>query len=166
AGAAAGRPVMTIDVTSDKPQYVSGEKATLKIRLTNSQGEPLAGEFSLGIVDKAVYALRKGSIPPMHSSFYYYRSRATNNSSSMTYITAGYGAEMGGGGGGGTSMGPKESDLLYWDPFIETDENGEAEITFPVSGNTIYQAVIFGATNNTELGQKEFDLVVRKAGQE
>ncbi|MBI2444399.1 MAG: hypothetical protein HYV42_04140 [Candidatus Magasanikbacteria bacterium] len=155
--------LITVDLQSDQLQYTSGNQAKLKIRLTNSRGLPVKGEFSLGVVDKAVYALRKGSIPPLHSRFYYFRGRSTNNASSMTYITNGYGgAERGGGGGGGTALGTRDSDLLYWNPFMETDANGEATVEFPVSGNTIYQAVIFAATDQTELGQGEFDLTVRK----
>ncbi len=154
--------LQNISVTTDKSEYSQGQVARVKIKVTNSKGQPVRTSMSLGIIDKAIFALRKSTQEPLHSSFYFFRPRRTNNSSSMTGISFGSGAEQGGGGGDGlSSLFGKDVDVLYWDPEINTNEIGEAEIFVPVTGNTVWKGVIYSSSQQTDLGQADFEFSSR-----
>lgn len=80
----------------------------------------------------------------------------------MTGISFGSGAEQGGGGGDGlSSLFGKDVDVLYWDPEINTNEIGEAEIFVPVTGNTVWKGVIYSSSQQTDLGQADFEFSSR-----
>lgn len=48
---------VAIEITTDKPQYRPGERANLKFRLTDRQGQPLPGAISLSAVDESVFGI-------------------------------------------------------------------------------------------------------------
>ncbi len=52
-----------VEVQSAKPEYKPGEPATFTVLAKDYQGKPLSAEFSLGIVDEAIYAVRKETQP-------------------------------------------------------------------------------------------------------
>ena len=50
---------MNVSVKSDKPQYLPGQTAEYSIEATSIDGKPVPGaEFSLGVVDEAIYGIR------------------------------------------------------------------------------------------------------------
>ena len=143
--------LLQIGLEPDKTVYSPNETAQLKLTTRDANGAPVAAQLSLGIVDKAIYALRKSATPPIHSSFYYFRPRRTNASSSLTQMGDLGGG--GGGGGGGAGLG-NAADVLYWDPNVRTDATGETTISVPFLGyQTMWKALVLGSTTRSEFGQ-------------
>jgi len=60
---------LTIRTELDRPEYRPGERATLRMTLTDADGKPKPGAISLSVVDEAVYSVRAGR-PGMEQSFF------------------------------------------------------------------------------------------------
>jgi len=151
--------LLQVKIESDKQTYSKyDQNAILVITTKDARGNPVSANVSLGVVDKAIYALRKDAMTPIHSSFYYFRSRSTNASSSLTPVAL---FEWGGGGGGGGEGGGglhKLVDTLYWNPDLKTDGNGRAEVSVPLANfSTIWKAIAIASDDNTNVGQNDID---------
>jgi hypothetical protein len=155
--------VMTVSVSTDKPKYNPGDTAQITIETRDAANSPISANVGVGIVDKAIYALRKNATPPLHSSFYFFRRRTTNTSSSLTWIGAyDYGGK-GGGGGGDLEALNKDIDTLYWDPNLKTDSSGKLTISVPVKdAQTTWKILSYGSNSDTKLGQGELDFLVAR----
>ncbi len=149
--------LLSVEVKPSKETYAKDDTtATLTITTKDNKGSPVSANVSLAIIDKAIYALRKDAMTPIHSGFYYFRERSTNASSSLTSIMQ-YGGGGGGGGGGGESL-SQLVDTLYWNPDLKTDANGSVEIQVPLSNfSTIWKAVAIASTDATDVGQHDAD---------
>lgn len=151
------KKLTNITVTTDRQSYSPGQVAKVNIKTTNSEGKAIKTNLSLGIIDKAIFALRKSTEGPLHSSFYFFRPRRTNNSSSMTGVSFGEGAESGGGGGDPNNIGTRDVDVLFWDPNLQTNDNGELELFIPVSGTTVWKGIIYTSNDTSDFGQTDFE---------
>jgi len=151
--------LLNISITSNKSEYKKGENAEVKIKVRDASGNPVSAQMSLGIVDKAIYALRKSATPAVHSSFYYFRPRTTNASSSLTWVGS-YGGGGGGGGGGPESLN-RLVDTLYWNPNVQTDSSGEVTLSVPLGqSQTIWKALVVGSDESTDVGQDDTEFLV------
>lgn len=154
--------LLDVAITTDKQNYQAGEVAKITITTANNQTKkPVAASVSVGIIDKAIFSLRKSTQMPLHSSFYFFRSRRTSNSSSMTGIGFGDAAEQGGGGGESGNLAGKDTDVLYWNGELETDANGKLEIFVPVTGTTVWKGVVYATSQDSALGQTDFEFSSR-----
>lgn len=151
------KKLQNISVVTDKSEYKAGETAKVTITVKDSEGKPMQTSLSLGVIDKAIFALRKSTTLPIHSSFYFFRPRRTNNSSSMTGVSFGEGAEQGGGGGAESNIFGKDVDVLYWNPELMTNASGQVVVEIPVVGNTVWKGVVYSATDTTDVGQADFE---------
>lgn len=152
--------LMTVEVTPDKVRYTPNDTATIKVATREPNGAPVAAQFSLSVVDKAIFALRKNATPPIHSSFYYFRPRRTNASSSLTWIGQFLGGGGGGGGGGGDLLG-KPIDTLYWNPRLSTDTNGEAIVPVALNNQTTtWKTQVYASTDTSLVGQDDAEFQV------
>ncbi|MBI4098171.1 MAG: hypothetical protein HY426_03975 [Candidatus Levybacteria bacterium] len=153
--------LLNISVNPNKEEYKKGENALLTIKVKDASGNPIASELSMGIVDKAIYALRKNATPSVHSEFYYFRDRRTNASSSLTWVGS-YGGGGGGGGDGGGDLFSKLVDTLYWNPNIVTDSSGEVTLSVPLgSSTTTWKALVIGSDEATDVGQADTEFLVK-----
>ncbi len=151
--------LLNVSVASNKSEYKKGENAEVKIKVKDASGNPVSAQLSLGIVDKAIYALKKSATPAIHSSFYYFRPRTTNASSSLTWVGS-YGGGGGGGGGGAESLN-RLVDTLYWNPNVQTDSNGEVTLSVPLGqSQTIWKALVVGSDESTDVGQADTEFLV------
>ncbi len=150
--------LLQVALTPNKTSYLPSETVSLSVHITDAQNRPVKANFSLGVVDKAIYALRKSATPPIHSSFFYFRPRSTNSTSSLSWIgTLNYGGRGGGGGGGGGGL-QRPVDTLYWKPTLETDENGDATVVIPINGlEGAWRAQAIAVTDQTDVGQSTVD---------
>jgi uncharacterized protein YfaS (alpha-2-macroglobulin family) len=151
--------LLNITLQSDKKQYTPQETALMTVTTTDANGVPVAASMSLGVVDKAIYALRESATPPIHSSFYYFRPRRTNASSSLTPL--GDWGGRGGGGGGGAGGPGSTADILYWNPDVRTDATGQITLPIPLLGHqTIWKAQAIGSTVKSQFGQADLEFTV------
>ncbi len=53
---------LNVQLTPSKPQYQPGEAASYTIKASDSTGKPVVAEFSLGVVDEAIYAIKPETV--------------------------------------------------------------------------------------------------------
>lgn len=85
--------IMRLEVVSDRDRYRPGEEANLVVKTFDSKNNPVSAEFSLGVVDEAIYAIREDALKslPLVLNPRLPSSVVTHNSLAFTFY--GYGAE-------------------------------------------------------------------------
>ncbi len=146
---------MNIELAADKEKYLPGEKVTVKIKATNEKGKPVQGDLSLGVVDEAIYLIRRDHTPKMRDFFYSKNSNwvLTNYSFPFT-ILAGVGKD------GKTKIREKFADTAYWNADIKTDKLGLATINFPLPDNlTTWRLTSRGHDLQGRVGEKKSEIL-------
>jgi uncharacterized protein YfaS (alpha-2-macroglobulin family) len=155
----------------DAPSLSPGETLNLAIRVTNSQGQPVEGEFSLSIVDLAVLALAEPNALEILPAFYGERPLGVRTALALAAYSYRRGFEqegVGGGGGGGEGMLPsvvreKFPDTAYWNASVITDANGEAQVSVTLPDTlTTWRVQARGLTARTQVGEATADVVATK----
>jgi hypothetical protein len=178
---------LTVSLTPSQTQFKPGEAAKYNITAKDSTGKPVVGEFSLGVVDEAIYAVRPDRTQDIHQFFYGRLGDSVGTESSLSFYFTGEAgtkpinlARGGGAGGGGgdrtrlAQLKPSEPlvqpkirkafpDTALWLAEIKTDQNGnaQAQLSFPDSLTT-WRATIRGATVDTKVGSAVDRVIVRK----
>jgi len=175
---------LKIDVQPVKAQFEPGEKAGYTITAHDASGHPVAGEFSIGIVDEAIYAIHPDQSGDIFTSFYgEVYDRVGMDTSLQFYFSGEAGRKamiLAGGAGSGVNsrrdlaqLKPANlvqpqirknfPDTAYWLADIRTDETGRAQTTleFPDSLTT-WRATVRGVTSDTKVGSAINRVIVRK----
>lgn len=170
---------MQVEVTSDREQYQPGEPATFSIVAKDHQGRPVEGEFSVGVVDEAIYAVKREIQPDITNVFYGRRWRQVQTDSSLYFYFYGEAGkrrlEL-------AKLRPSSAlaqmkperlvepkirkefpDTAYWVAQMRTNAQGRAtaRVTFPDSLTT-WRATARGVTADTKVGQAIHRTIVRK----
>jgi uncharacterized protein YfaS (alpha-2-macroglobulin family) len=171
---------LNVKVTTDKPQYLPGQTADYSIEATTADGQPAArAEFSLGVVDEAIYGIRKDSTQDILSFFF---ERDWNRVSTDTSFNYFFHGEAGKRRMRLAELRPASRlaqlkperlvqpkirkafpDTAFWGPELVTDGNGRAhaKVEFPDSLTT-WRATARGATPDTKVGAAVIKTIVRK----
>src|SRR5258706_12260718 len=80
---------LKIDVTPSKAEFKPGEPAAYTITARDYTDKPVSAEFSLGVVDEAIYAVRPETTPDIFKFFYGRASNRISTSSSLSYYFQG-----------------------------------------------------------------------------
>jgi alpha-2-macroglobulin len=164
---------LNIEIKPDKEQYQPGDEATITLRATNSQGDPVSAELSLAVVDEAIFSLSPDLSASMLSTFYFKRPNQISNYSAMMpqrrlwYYVNNESGGMGGGGGDDTvALGEPRHDFkdtAAWYPVLQTDANGEVTVTFTLPDNiTSWRMTAKGATADTQIGETVYNVTTWK----
>jgi len=145
-----------------------GKDVSLKINVKNGSGDPVQGEFSVALIDKAILALMKPNELPITEAFY--GNQPISVVSGLTM--ASYAAQMSlqpvplggkGGGGGEPSVREEFPDTAYWNGTIVTGKDGEAILTIPLPDNlTTWFVTIRGITDTSLVGETTAEIVTQK----
>jgi uncharacterized protein YfaS (alpha-2-macroglobulin family) len=171
---------LNVAVTPDKPQYKPGETATYTIAATDVTGKPVSqAEFSLGVVDEAIYAIRKDNAPEMMREFFGRDYNHISTGDSLTYYFFG---EAGRRRMQLAQLRPKTKlaqlkperlalpkirkafpDTAFWAAEVITDAQGKAQakVEFPDSLTT-WRATARGVTTDTKVGSAVAKNITRK----
>ena len=142
---------LQIDVRPAKPQFQPGEKAVYAVLVRDAAGKPVAGEFSLGIVDEAIYAIQPDAAGDIFNSFYGAVYNRVGTESSLNFYFNGQAGKRamflavhGTGRASLAQLKPSEPlvqprirkefpDTALWLAELRTDATGraQAELTFP-----------------------------------
>ena len=172
---------LQIEIQPSKKQFTPGQDATYTLLAHDYKGKPVAGEFSVGVVDEAIYGIYPDSSGDINNSFFGPVYDRISTESSMSFYFSG-------------EAGKKEMFLTYraptnpralaqlkpeplvqpkvrklfpdtalWVADVHTDSNGraEAKLTFPDS-LTSWRTTVRGATVDTKLGSAINNVIVRK----
>ncbi|GAB4495127.1 MAG: Ig-like domain-containing protein [Anaerolineales bacterium] len=163
------QPILNVELLTQPERLQPGETVTLRLRVTNADGAPVQGEFSISVIDLAILSLADPNSQPIPQAFY-----SPQPLGIRTGLTAaGYvgrdifdpGGRGGGGGDGFYDIIVRENfkDTAYWNPVVVTDSGGEAEVTFQVPDNlTTWQIQARGITQNQQVGEAQSEAVVTK----
>lgn len=169
-----------IEIQPAKTQFQPGEKANYTVLVHDAAGKPVSGEFSLGVVDEAIYAIQPDTDSNIYDSFYGtgYDRVATESSLNFYFNgEAGKRAMFLASREGGRSLAqlkPSEPlaqprirkdfpDTALWVAELRTDGQGraQADLTFPDSLTT-WRATVRGVTADTKVGSAIDRVLVRK----
>jgi alpha-2-macroglobulin len=142
---------------------------TLQVRVSDHQGNPVVGEFSLSIVDKAVLALADPNSSGIMPTFYGNQPLAVDTGLSLAVYSGRFLDQLpgglGGGGGGEDMVFVREQfpDTAYWNPTFITDSKGQAQVTVTLPDNlTTWLVETRGLTSDTLVGQAVSEVVTTK----
>jgi uncharacterized protein YfaS (alpha-2-macroglobulin family) len=77
-------------ISTDRPQYLPGETATYRVQAVDSKGQPVArADLSLGVVDEAIYAIQRDTVPDILTFFFGNAVNRVNTESSLGYYFSG-----------------------------------------------------------------------------
>lgn len=157
-----------VQLVSQPEKTGPGDEVTFDIQVTDADGQPVQGEFSLSVVDQAVLALADPNAPDIREAFYGNQMLGVRTGSSLAaYPNRGFYGADGMGGGGGEAVTPyvreQFEDTAFWNAEIVTDEEGRARVTMTLPDNlTTWQVLARGLTEDTRVGQAETELLTTK----
>jgi len=163
------RQTLQVDLTPNPEVASPGDEINFDVHVTDSEGVPVQGEFSLAVVDEAVLALADPNAPDITAAFYGNQPLGVRtNISLVAYAERLLQPPLGLGGGGGgefiTSV-VRENfpDTAYWNAVLLTDENGTATVQVKLPDSlTTWQVDLRGVTSDTRVGDAKKEVITRK----
>ena len=173
--------ILNVNIEPSKPQFQPGEPATYNITAKDSTGKPVSAEFSIGVVDEAIYAIRPDQTANISSFFYgnnytrvatdsslsfYFHGEAGKRQMQLARLHAAYPPLA--------QLKPTEAlvqpkirkafpDTALWLADLKTDAQGhaQAKLEFPDSLTT-WRATVRGITLDSKVGSAVNRVIVRK----
>ncbi|MBZ5620829.1 MAG: alpha-2-macroglobulin [Acidobacteriia bacterium] len=171
---------LNVKLSTDKPQYLPGQAAEYSIDVSGADGQPVPrAEFSLGVVDEAIYGIRKDTTPDILGFFFGSEGNSVYTDQSLEYY---FNGEAGKRRMRLAELRPASRlaqlkpdrlvqpkirkafpDTAFWSTAVVTDNAGHAlaKVEFPDSLTT-WRATARGATPDTKVGSGLLKTIVRK----
>lgn len=157
---------LSLKIITDKKRYLPRDKVNVRIEAVDAMGNPVQGEFSLGVVDMSLLDLAGFSIPDLVSHFYSERGLGVVTSNMLTYLMERFKPGSKGGGGGEGDAGVARGNFLdtaYWKAQIVTDKNGIATTSFTLPDNlTTWHLLAMGGTKDSKFGSVASTIIETK----
>ncbi len=170
---------LNVQLLPSKPQYQPGEAASYIIRATDNSGKPVAAEFSLGVVDEAIYAIKPETVGSIVNAFYGRVYTKVSTETSLTYYFSGQAGKR---AMQLAAVRPSKAmaqlkperlvqpkirkafpDTAYWMADVHTGSNGQATVRFDYpDAITSWRATTRGVTQDTKVGSAVVNTIVRK----
>ncbi len=160
---------LSVEVKANKTHYLPGEEVRLTVKTKNHLGQGVPAEVSIAVADLSVLAL-KGN-PKKNPLIFFYNdfplsvSTASNIKNILHEVDVPLGTK--GGGGAPDDLANKKrgifKDTAFWEASVETNQNGEASVTFTLPDNlTTWQVESLGVTKDTKLGVDYQEFTTKK----
>ncbi len=162
---------LNVDLVVNPSLAEPGDSVSATLKITDQQGNPVQGEFSMAVVDKALLAM----IAPNRNSILdvFYRNQPLSVQTSISLKT--YASqlsltsmELGGmGGGGDASQQPtlreEFPDTAFWQANILTGADGTAQLAIPMPDSlTTWVVNVRGLTEDYLVGEGEAEILTQK----
>jgi hypothetical protein len=171
--------LLKVELKPSKPQFQPGEQAVYRLRAWDANDRPAQGEFSLGVVDEAIYAIHQDTARPIASAFYGRVYDQVGTQSSLTYYFSGAAGKRKmqlanvRPSGSLAQLKPERlvqpkvrkafPDTAYWVADVRTDAGGEAQVRFSFpDALTTWRATTRGITADSKVGSAVEKTIVRK----
>ncbi len=157
---------LQVHIATDKTTYQPRETVRYQISIRDAEGNPVRTEFSLGVVDEAIYALMPDMTPDIRRFFYSLPENrvatdwrwvettparfaaAFREKARQGLVTAGAFQKV-----KEEEVRRRFEDTAFWAPFVETDERGEAVVEVPLPDNlTTWRATVRAISLTTQVG--------------
>jgi uncharacterized protein YfaS (alpha-2-macroglobulin family) len=170
---------LSVELKASKAQYKPGDSGVFTLDAKDSAGRPVAAEFSLGVVDEAIYAIRKESVQDILAFFYGKKWNRVNTDTSLSYYFQGEAGKRRmqlariRPGKALAIIKPEKMvepkvrkvfpDTMFWTADLRTDARGHAQVAvnFP-DALTMWRATARGMTADSKVGSAIERTVVRK----
>ncbi|MFO7496025.1 MAG: alpha-2-macroglobulin family protein, partial [Desulfobacterales bacterium] len=150
---------LNVELVGSPQRAGPGDEVTFSLKVSDSAGKPVRGEFSLALIDKAILALVEQGQIGIFETFYGIRPHQVRTALDLAvYAERVVAQELGrGGGGGGDVVSPaarsRFEDTAAWFGAIETNADGLASVTVTLPDNlTTWVANVRGLTAETLVG--------------
>jgi uncharacterized protein YfaS (alpha-2-macroglobulin family) len=170
---------MNVQLVASKTQYQPGEAASYTIKASDSTGKPVVAEFSLGVVDEAIYAIKPETIGTILNAFYGRVYSQVSTESSLSYYFNGQAGKRAmrlasvRPSKGMAQLKPERlvqpkirkafPDTAFWVADVRTARNGQATVKFDYpDAITSWRATTRGVTQDTMVGSAVNNAIVRK----
>jgi uncharacterized protein YfaS (alpha-2-macroglobulin family) len=161
---------LTVDVSLDPKITEPGDVVTANLMITDSNGGPVQGEFSIAVVDKSVLALMPPNSIPIIDAFYREQPLSVQTSYSLESFAVGLlVSDMDLGlGGGGDGLEPavlREDfpDTALWQGTLITGRDGTGRIEIPLPDSlTTWVVLVRGLTADYLVGEAQAEIVTQK----
>lgn len=158
---------LNVTVTSSPTEAGPRQDVTFDVQVTDYQGIPLEGEFSLSVVDLASLALADPNSENILDAYYSNQPLGVETGLSLAVYTGRdvfQPGGMGGGGGGEVPFVREEfPDTAYWNPSLITNSEGRGQVTMTLPDSlTTWQVDVRGLTVDTKVGEGETQIVSSK----
>jgi len=171
---------LNVKVSTDKPQYLPGQTAEYTVEATGSDGQPVPrAEFSLGVVDEAIYAIQRDTTQDLLAFFFGNTWNAVSTEVSLDYYFSG---EAGHRRMRLAELRPPSRlaqlkpdrlvqpkvrkafpDTAFWTTDLVTGADGRARAKVELPDSlTTWRATARGATPDTKVGNATLKTIVRK----
>ena len=155
--------VLTVRIDPKRAEAEPNGEQTLTLRVTDSRGRPVQGELSVGVVDKAVYAVQAEFRPGILDFFYPITRNNVATFYSLEFQGYGYGhllarrAARFGDVQFAALKPPKknqEKDTAYWNGSVVTNDDGVATVSFKLPSNqTLWTVTAVAADTTGRVGE-------------
>lgn len=170
---------LQVELKPSKSEYKPGEPATYTVEARDAAGRPAAAEFSLGVVDEAVYAVRPDRTQDILQAFYGRDWNHISTDTSLHYYFQGDAgrrrmplarirpfrpnAQLKPESPDRPRIRKAFPDTAFWSPAVQTDSSGRAQVRFDYpDALTTWRATARGLTLDTKVGSAVHRVVVRK----
>jgi alpha-2-macroglobulin len=158
---------LQVTVTSSPQETEPRQDVTFDVQVTDNQGVPVEGEFSLAVVDKASLALADPNSQDILSAYYSNQPLGIETGLSVAAYTGRDAIMPGGMGGGGGGEVPftreKFPDTAYWNPSLITNSDGRGQVTMTLPDSlTTWQVDVRGLTVDTRVGETSTQVISTK----
>ena len=160
---------LRVDLETDQEEYRPGEEVTVDFQLANAAGEGVPGEIAFSAADAGVLHLIGYRLPDPFDTFYGPRPLGVTTTETRGSLVEqrSYGQKAEDVGGGGTMQKSEVREdfrpLAHWAPAVQTDDDGEASITFELPQSlTTFRLMASALTENHTFGAAQTDIVVTK----
>jgi uncharacterized protein YfaS (alpha-2-macroglobulin family) len=160
--------ILHVELTSTPTRAGPRDPVTFDVRVTDSDGKPVQGEFSLAVADLAALALADPNSLGIVAQYTQQQPLGIQTGIGLAaaptrgiYFSGG----RGGGGGGGSVTIVRENfpDTAYWNAQIVTDANGRASVSMTLPDSlTTWQVDMRGLTKDTRIGEAQMQIVATK----
>jgi len=165
--------VIQVSLEPNEERFKPRDEVTYNIVTTDFQGQPLSAEVSLALVDVALLSLADESSPKPLDAFYERRGLGVDTAATqaqsidrLNQLGGGSPREPGGKGGGGGMEGEVRRDFrdtAYWNPTVQTDDEGQATVSVELPDNlTTWRLTAKAVNETTQVGDGTNEIVVAK----
>ena len=154
---------MVGDVVRTEP----GKPVEFTLRVTNAQGDPVQGEFSISVIDEALLALDDPKETDIVSWFYDVQGLGVRTNIPFSATAELFKGDMGGLGGGGgpgaSTIREEFKDTGYWNAEVITGADGTAKVTVDMPDNlTTWRVQARGVTADKLVGEGLSEVITTK----
>ncbi len=164
---------LTAEVTPTQAEIPPATEQTVALALTDNQGQPVQGQFTVMVVDEAVLQLSGHRPPDLVETVYAEQAIATRFADNrrdvvlqnlVSPLAKGWG--FGGGfsaGGESTRIRKDFQALVYYNGSVLTDEQGQAQVSFTLPDNlTTWRVMVVATDGNLRFGNGDATFITTR----